>query len=145
MPKSSKNDPLKKNSSKHNHQDAAKDNGKFKNLKAVVKIRDIKDEFMVFLWEYSVVGLAIGVIIGGAVNAFVQSFVNGVLTPLIQVIFPFQEIKNLAYTYNGVTFSFGPLISAFLNLLLVAMIIFLSVKFLFFKGGKIDRSKISKS
>lgn len=108
------------------------------------KVKAIKEEFVGFLWEYSVVGLAIGVIIGGAVNAFVQSLVSGILTPLIQLVIPSDTLKGLTYTYNGVNFAFGPLISAFLNLILIATIIFFTVKYLLFKGGKIERNKISR-
>lgn len=109
------------------------------------KIKAMKEEFVGFLWENSVMGLAIGVIIGGSVNTFVQSLVNGVLTPLIQLVIPSNTFKDLSYTYNGVTFVFGPLISAFLNFLLVALIIFLAIKYFLFKGGKIERDKITRT
>ena len=108
------------------------------------RLRTFKDEFGFFLWENSVMGLAIGVIIGGAVNAFVQSLVAGVLTPLIQLVIPSNTLKGLTYTYNGVNFAFGPLITAFLNLLLIAMIVFFTVKYLIFRGGKIERSKFTR-
>jgi large conductance mechanosensitive channel len=108
------------------------------------KIRSIKDEFMTFLWDYQVMGLAIGVIIGGSVNVFVQSLVSGVITPFIQLFIPSEAFRDLSYTFNGVTFAFGPLLSSFLNLLLIALIIFLSVKYVLFRGGKIEREKISR-
>jgi len=109
------------------------------------KIKAMKEEFVGFLWENSVMGLAIGVIIGGSVNTFVQSLVSGILTPLIQLVIPSNAFKDLSYTYNGVKFVFGPLISAFLNFLLVALIVFLAIKFFMFKGGKIEREKISRT
>ncbi len=89
-------------------------------------------------------GLAIGVIIGGSVNVFVQSLVSGVITPFIQLFIPSEAFRDLSYTFNGVTFAFGPLLSSFLNLLLIALIIFLSVKYVLFRGGKIEREKISR-
>lgn len=104
----------------------------------------MKDEFKAFLWDYQVMGLAIGVIIGGAVNSFVQSLVTGVITPFIQLFISSEAFKDLSYTYNGVTFAFGPLLSSFLNMMLMALIIFLTVKFFFFRGGKIEREKISR-
>lgn len=107
-------------------------------------LRSMKEEFMTFLWDYQVMGLAIGVIIGGSVNVFVQSLVNGVITPFIQLFIPSEAFRDLSYTFNGVTFAFGPLLSSFLNLLLIALIIFLSVKYLLFRGGKIEREKISR-
>lgn len=109
------------------------------------RLKAMQEEFMGFLWEYSVLGLAVGVIIGGAVNSFVQSLVSGVLTPLIQLVIPSDALKNLNYTYAGVTFAFGPLLSSFLNLLLVALIIFLFVKFLLLKGGKIEKEKLGRT
>lgn len=107
-------------------------------------LRSMKEEFMTFLWDYQVMGLAIGVIIGGSVNTFVQSLVSGVITPFIQLFIPSEAFRDLSYTLNGVTFAFGPLLSSLLNLLLIALIIFLGVKYLLFKGGKIVREKISR-
>jgi len=60
-------------------------------------------------------------------------------------VIPSEALKNLSYTYSGVTFAFGPLLSSFLNLLLVALIIFLFVKFLLLKGGKIEKEKLGRT
>ncbi len=100
----------------------------------------MREEFANFLWEHSL-GLAIGVVIGGSVNNLVQSLVTGILTPLIQLIIPAGAFKDLKYTTGDVTFAFGPLIIAFLNFLLIALIVFCLVKYLIFKGGVIDRDK----
>ena len=40
-------------------------------------------EFMEFLKQYNVIGLAVAVIIGGKLNELVLSLVNDLLTPLI--------------------------------------------------------------
>lgn len=112
--------------------------------KRFAKFNGFKQEFTGFLWEFSVMGLAIGVVIGGAVNAFVSTLVQGILTPLIQLVIPSETLKSLTYQYNGVTFSFGPFLNAFINLLLVALIVFLAVKFLIFRGGKIERAKLGR-
>jgi len=40
-------------------------------------------EFIKFLKQYNVVGLAVAVIIGGKLNELVSSLVNDLLTPLI--------------------------------------------------------------
>jgi large conductance mechanosensitive channel len=43
-------------------------------------------EFMTFLKQYGVIGLAIAVIIGGKLNAVVTAVVDGLLMPLIGLI-----------------------------------------------------------
>ena len=127
-----------------NDKNMAELKAELKAEKKKTKFHMFKDEFSFFLWENSVMGLAIGVIIGGAVNAFVQSLVAGILTPLVQLVIPMNTLKGLTYTYQGVNFAFGPLITAFLNLILIAMIVFFTVKYLIFKGGKIERSKLTR-
>jgi len=48
-------------------------------------------EFIKFLKQYNVVGLAVAVIIGGKLNELVSSLVNDLLTPLI-----FTPVLNVA-------------------------------------------------
>lgn len=107
-------------------------------------VKGLKAEFIEFLSHYSVVGVAIGIVIGGAINSLIQSFVAGVITPLLQLLIPSTTFKDFVVKYNGVTFAFGPLINAFINFVIVALLVFLTVKYLLFKGGKIDRTKIEK-
>lgn len=47
-------------------------------------------EFVVFLKQYNVIGLAVAIIIGGKLNQFVSSPMNDLLMPLI-----FQSILRL--------------------------------------------------
>ena len=107
------------------------------------RISMFTQDFVSFLWEFSVLGLAIGVIIGGAVNVLVQSIVAGIVTPILQLVVPSDALKNLSYTVHGVTFSFGPVINAFINFLIVAIIIFVTMKVFVFRGKKIKKKKLS--
>ena len=85
-------------------------------------------EFVSFLKEYGVVGLAIAVIIGGKLNEFVSSLVNDLLMPLI-----FQpalqtanvdDIKKLSY--NGILY--GKVIGSAIDFIIVAFVVFLIAK-----------------
>lgn len=89
----------------------------------------VKD-FVGFLKEYGVIGLAIAVIIGGKLNDFVGSLVNDLLMPLI-----FQpalraanvdDIKKLSY--EGILY--GKVIGAGLDFIIVAFVVFLIAKFI---------------
>jgi large-conductance mechanosensitive channel MscL len=45
-------------------------------------------EFIAFLKQYGVIGLAIAVIIGGKANAFVSALVDGILMPIVSFFIP---------------------------------------------------------
>jgi len=85
-------------------------------------------EFVQFLKNYGVIGLAIAVIIGGKLNELVSSFVNDLMMPLI-----FQpalraanvdDIKKLSY--NGILY--GKVLGSFIDFMVVAVIIFIFAK-----------------
>ncbi len=85
-------------------------------------------EFIQFLKNYGVIGLAIAVIIGGKLNELVSSFVNDLMMPLI-----FQpalraanvdDIKKLSY--NGILY--GKVLGSFIDFMIVAVIIFILAK-----------------
>lgn len=85
-------------------------------------------EFMTFLKNYGVIGLAIAVIIGGKLNELVGSVVNDLLMPL--VFQPFlkaaqvDDIRKLSY--EGILY--GKVIGSLIDFLIVAFLIFLFAK-----------------
>lgn len=85
-------------------------------------------DFHQFLKQYSVVGLAIGVVMGTAVNNLVQAFVQGVVTPLIGLLVPDEQFQNLIVHVRGVDFKFGDIISAMLHFIIIALLIYFVVK-----------------
>lgn len=85
-------------------------------------------EFMEFLKQYGVIGLAIAVIIGGKLNLLVTSVVNDLVTPLIlQPALNAAGVSQLAQlSYNGILY--GKVLAAVLDFMIVAFIIFVFSK-----------------
>lgn len=86
-------------------------------------------EFKAFAMKGNVVDLAIGVIIGAAFSKIVSSLVDDVITPLL--LKPALEAANLTDLDKLVwlgTVKVGVFISAILNFIIVAFILFLIVK-----------------
>lgn len=87
-------------------------------------------EFKEFISKGNVLDLAVGVIIGGAFSAIVNALIDNVINPLIACIggtdigFAFEIIKGNPATKVNV----GAFISAILNFLIIAFIVFLIVK-----------------
>ncbi len=87
-------------------------------------------EFMEFLKEYGIIGLAIAVIIGGKLNALVSSGVDGILMPIITFFLPAGEWRNATLTIGPFHFLLGPFAGALIDFLIVALIVFYFYKIL---------------
>lgn len=85
-------------------------------------------EFMTFLKQYGVIGLAIAVIIGGKLNLLVTSIVSDLLTPLIfQPALKAAGVENIALlSFNGIMY--GKVVAALIDFTIVAFVIFLFAK-----------------
>lgn len=101
-------------------------------------------EFKEFIMRGNVMNLAVGVIIGGAFQAIVNSLVNDVVSPVLSLItkgINFAD-KFIVLTSDDVTFatveaakeagyatlSYGSFITAIINFLTMAVVIFVLVK-----------------
>ena len=85
------------------------------------------DEFKTFALRGNVIDLAVGVIIGGAFQAIVKSLTNDVLMPAIG-LFVRNDFQELVFTVRDVEIRYGAFISAIINFVIMAFIIFLMVK-----------------
>ena len=84
-------------------------------------------EFKEFLNRGNVVDLAVGVVIGAAFKAIVDSFVGDIISPLIGSIFN-MDFSELTVTINGAELRYGAFIMAIINFIIIAFVIFLFVK-----------------
>ena len=85
------------------------------------------EEFKKFALKGNVMDLAVGVIIGGAFQAIVTSLVGDIVSPVIG-IFASTDFSNLILTVNGAEIKYGAFITAIINFLIMALIIFCMVK-----------------
>lgn len=81
-------------------------------------------EFLDFLKQYGVVGLAIAVIIGGKANALVTAMVDGILMPLVTFFIPGGEWRTMPLEVGPFTFLIGPVVGALIDFTIVAFIVF---------------------
>ncbi len=86
-------------------------------------------EFKAFAMRGNVIDLAIGVIMGGAFGAIVSSFINDVITPLL--LKPALEAANMTRLEDLTIFGavkYGMFLSAIINFIIVAFVLFLIIK-----------------
>ncbi|MCX6546355.1 MAG: MscL family protein [Acidobacteria bacterium] len=81
-------------------------------------------EFVAFLKQYGVIGLAIAVIIGGKANAMVTTVVDGILMPIITFFVPGGAWRTATFDLGPIRFLIGPVIGAGIDFLIVAWLVF---------------------
>lgn len=81
--------------------------------------------FKKFIARGSVIDMAVGVVMGGAVTAVVNSIVKNIINPLIAIICGKPDLDGvLTITINGATISFGAVIGSVLNFLIIAVAVY---------------------
>ena len=89
-------------------------------------------EFKTFISRGNVMDLAVGVIIGGAFQTIVSSLVNDIVMPVISLItggIDFSAWKiQLGTGENAASINYGNFITAVINFLLMALVIFCFIK-----------------
>jgi large conductance mechanosensitive channel len=87
----------------------------------------ITDEFKEFISRGNMMDMAVGIIIGGAFTAIVNSLVSDLIQPLIEFITGGgTEISGLVVP--GTNIDFGAFISACINFLIIAIVVFCLIK-----------------
>ena len=100
------------------------------------------DEFKAFIAKGNVMDLAVGIIIGGAFTVIVTSLVEDIIMPLVG-LFGSADFSNYYYPLSGqdtnltlaqakeagAVFAYGNFITAIINFLILAFVIFLMVRY----------------
>jgi len=92
--------------------------------------RGFNDEFMEFLKKYQVIGLAVAVVIGTAATKLVNSTVTDLIMPLVAVVTPSGNWKTAVLEIGPLKFLLGDYLSAIIDFMIIALVIFLAVKYL---------------
>lgn len=88
------------------------------------------DEFMEFLRKYQVIGLAVAVVIGTAATKLVNATVNDLIMPVIAVVTPAGNWQTSVFEIGPMKFPLGDYVSAIIDFMIIALVIFLAVKYL---------------
>lgn len=91
-------------------------------------MKKFMNEFKAFIARGNVMDMAVGIIIGGAFTSIVSSLVEDIINPIIG-IFGGMNFDQLSVTLLGeATLNYGKFITAVINFLIMALVVFLIVK-----------------
>ena len=85
-------------------------------------------EFKEFISKGDVMSMAVGIIIGGAFTAIVNSLVGDVITPLLGIIIGGIDFTGIKITVGGAELMVGNFIQAIIVFLLTSLVIFWMMK-----------------
>ena len=95
-------------------------------------MKKFMEEFKKFISKGNVMDMAVGVIIGGAFTAIVNSLVNDVMMPVLSLITGGLDFSKLCIALGeaegAATLNYGSFIAAVINFLLIAFVIFVMIK-----------------
>ena len=96
------------------------------------------DEFKAFINKGNVLGLAVGVIIGGAFSTTTTSLTNDVIMPIVSIFLGGVDFSAMSIPLPSIfppapdaapnTLNYGNFISAIINFLILALVVFFIVK-----------------
>lgn len=91
-------------------------------------MKSFMNEFKKFICRGNVMDMAVGIIIGGAFTTIVNSLVADIINPLLG-LFGGMNFDQLVWNITGdVTLAYGKFITAIINFLIMAFVIFMLVR-----------------
>jgi large conductance mechanosensitive channel len=115
--------------------DIKKPEGAEKEVKAGVMnmskgVQGFSEEFMDFLKKYQVIGLAVAFVIGSAASTLVTALVKDIIMPFVGVLIPGGDWQSTVLQIGPVKFMPGDFAGALINFIIIALVIFLLVKYI---------------
>jgi len=96
---------------------------------AAPKPKGMRNEFMTFLSQYKVLGLAVAFILGVYLGAVVLALVKDLIMPIIGLVAPgLGNLSTYTATVNNQVFGIGDFLIAVITFIIVAIVIFIIVK-----------------
>lgn len=95
-------------------------------------------EFKAFIAKGNIMDMAVGVIMGSAFGKIVSSLVDDILMPLIGVLIGGIDFTRLSVKVEDATITYGNFIQNIIDFLIIAICIFVMIKFLEKLNKKIE-------
>ncbi len=95
-------------------------------------------DFKEFLYEYKVIPLAIALIMGIAATAFVKSFVDNIVMPIVTPFIPGGAWETATLQVGPIVLRWGAFLGEFINFITIAFVVFLVAKMVL-KEEKVEK------
>ena len=90
-------------------------------------MKNFMEEFKAFALKGNVMDMAVGVIIASAFGAIITAFIENIINPIIGLLFQ-TDLSEVVIQMGPVALGIGAFISAIINFILMALVLFWMVK-----------------
>lgn len=100
-------------------------------------------DFLQFIREQGVVGLAVGFILGGAVSKLVAAIVSDLINPLLSI--PLRAVGDIKMAYwdiFGAKILWGDFVTVIIDFVVISFVVYFGVKIL--RVDRLDKKKEAK-
>ncbi|MCR4668682.1 MAG: large-conductance mechanosensitive channel protein MscL [Clostridia bacterium] len=91
-------------------------------------MKSFMKEFKEFIAKGNVMSMAVGIIIGGAFTAIVNSLVADIITPILGMILGGTDFAGLSVTVGSAVLTYGNFIQAIITFFMTALTIFIIMR-----------------
>lgn len=88
----------------------------------------LMSDFKEFLYEYKVIPLAIALIMGIASTAFIKSFVDNIVMPIITPFIPGGAWQTATLQLGPIVLGWGAFLGELVNFVIIAFVVFIIAK-----------------
>ncbi|MFW9982408.1 MAG: MscL family protein [Candidatus Thorarchaeota archaeon] len=85
--------------------------------------KGLMKEFVAFISNYKVLGLAVAFILGIYIGQVVQALVNSLIMPIVKIVYSPIDPTGDTYVLSG-----GPIMDSLITFIIVAFVVFIIVK-----------------
>jgi large conductance mechanosensitive channel len=100
--------------------------------------------FLEFIREQGVVTLAVGFILAAAVTKTVNSLVTDIINPILGIFLGKTNLGSATWQVAGVTIAWGNFVSALIDFMVIALVVYIGFKVLRLDRVDIDKKKRDK-
>jgi len=105
--------------------------------------RMVVKEFIKFIREQGVIGLAVGFVLGGSITKVVASVVTDLVNPVIGILLgAVGNLTDLYWQVGGAKITYGRFLANLIDFVTVAAVVFIAVRLL--KLDALDKKKDKK-
>jgi large conductance mechanosensitive channel len=90
--------------------------------------KSLAQEFKEFIWSGNLIMIAVGLVLALAVYAVITSFMTGIVTPILAAIIGKRDFDQFGFDIGDARISFGLVLTALFNLVVVGAVLFAVVK-----------------
>ncbi len=91
--------------------------------------KHVREEFFQFIKSQSILGVAIGIVIGQAFAALISAIIGGLVMPVLELFFRDKRWEQIVLNVGHAQLKIGAVIGALLNFFVVSVVVFFIIKF----------------